>query len=319
MFGQYECYFKQIFDDGTTRSVAYISPYLTSNKSPLVSNQPTPMSGLPSMTNGCAPKDGGNLILDSLSEIPEADESVVSVTKELWGADEIIYGTPRHCLWLDDSDIPKIQQSQFLMKRVEAVREARLKSEKAATRSWADKPHRFVEIRRPHSNHLLAMPAVTTEKRPFLTPILLPADQVVITNAAFVVYDPPVWAFSLLVSRLHYVWVRAVCGQLETRIRYSNTLGWNTFPVPILTDKNKTDLTKCAEDILLARESHFPATIADLYDPDGMPANLREAHERNDEVIERICIGRRFRNDTERLEKLFELYTHMSSVKPVSK
>src|SRR5690606_29707914 len=100
-------------------------------------------------------------------------------------------------------------------------------------------------------------------------------------------------------------------GQLETRYRYSNALGWNTFPVPKLTDKNKADLTRAAEDILLARESHFPATIADLYDADSMPLNLREAHGRNDDVLERIYIGRRFRNDTERLEKLFELYTKM--------
>ena len=100
---------------------------------------------------------------------------------------------------------------------------------------------------------------------------------------------------------------------MKTDFRYSNTLGWNTFPVPTLTEKNKTDLTRCAEDILLARESHFPATIADLYDPENMPANLRAAHERNDEVLERIYIGRRFRNDTERLEKLFELYTQMTA------
>ena len=95
--------------------------------------------------------------------------------------------------------------------------------------------------------------------------------------------------------------------------RYSNTLGWNTFPVPTLTDQNKADLTRCAEDILLAREAHFPATIADLYDPDEMPADLRKAHERNDETLERIYIGRRFKNDTERLEKLFELYTQMTA------
>ncbi len=85
--------------------------------------------------------------------------------------------------------------------------------------------------------------------------------------------------------------------------------------MPTLTDKNKADLTRCAEDILLAREAHFPVTIADLYDPGTMPADLREAHERNDEVLERIYIGRRFRNDTERLEKMFELYTKMTADK----
>ena len=100
---------------------------------------------------------------------------------------------------------------------------------------------------------------------------------------------------------------------MRTDFSYSNTLGWNTFPVPKLTEKNKADLTRCAEDILLAREAHFPATIADLYHPESMPDNLRHAHERNDEVLERIYIGRRFKNDTERLEKLFELYTKMTA------
>lgn len=118
---------------------------------------------------------------------------------------------------------------------------------------------------------------------------------------------------ALIASRLHLVWIATICGALETRYRYSNQLGWNTFPVPLLTEQNKADLTECAENILLAREAHFPATIADLYDPEKMPENLRAAHERNDEVIERICIGRRFKNDTERLEKLFDMYTKMTA------
>ena len=105
----------------------------------------------------------------------------------------------------------------------------------------------------------------------------------------------------------------------EMRFSYSNTLGWNTFPVPPLTEQNKADLTRCAEDILLAREAHFPATIADLYDPEKMPADLRAAHERNDETLERIYLGRRFKNDTERLEKLFELYTKMTAHAPAKK
>jgi len=96
-------------------------------------------------------------------------------------------------------------------------------------------------------------------------------------------------------------------------------MGWNTFPVPTLTNQNKVDLTRCAEDILLAREAHFPATIADLYDPDAMPDDLRAAHDRNDETLERIYIGRRFRNDTERLEKLFEMYARMTAAKPVGR
>ncbi len=98
---------------------------------------------------------------------------------------------------------------------------------------------------------------------------------------------------------------------MRTDFSYTNTLGWNTLPIPRLTQKNKDDLSHCAEEILLAREAHFPATIADLYDPEKMPEDLRRAHDQNDEVLERIYIGRRFKNDTERLEKLFELYTKM--------
>jgi len=118
---------------------------------------------------------------------------------------------------------------------------------------------------------------------------------------------------AVIASRLHRIWIGTVCVRLRTDPSYSNTLGWNTFPIPTLTDQNKADLTHCAEDILLAREAHFPATIAELYDPDNMSANLREAHDRNDDTLERIYIGRRFKNDTERLEKLFELYIQMTA------
>ena len=117
---------------------------------------------------------------------------------------------------------------------------------------------------------------------------------------------------ALIASRLHWVWIGTVCVRMRTDFSYSNTLGWNTFPIPQLTEKNITDLTSAAENILLAREAHFPATIADLYDPATMPDNLRAAHNHNDEIIERIYIGRRFKNDTERLEKLFEMYTRMT-------
>ena len=119
---------------------------------------------------------------------------------------------------------------------------------------------------------------------------------------------------SFLSSQLHIVWIATVCGKFKNDYRYSNTLGWNTFPVPPLTEQNKIDLTQCAEDILLTRERYWPATIADMYDPKRMDAEfseLRAAHEHNDEVLERIYIGRRFKNDTERLEKLFDMYTKM--------
>ena len=159
---------------------------------------------------------------------------------------------------------------------------------------------------------MLVVPRTTTERRDYIPigTLLAPA---VVTDAVQVIYDPDLYVLGILSSKLHMSWVKAVAGRLKSDPRYSNTLVYNTFPVPTLTDKMKADLTSCAKDILLAREAHFPATIADLYDPENMPTDLREAHERNDEVLERIYIGRRFKNDTERLEKLFELYTKITA------
>ena len=168
------------------------------------------------------------------------------------------------------------------------------------------------------TSHAIVVPSVSSERRPYL-PAGLVDERTTLTNLAFALYDAPLWNMALLVSRLHLIWIATVCGKLKTDFRYSNTLGWNTFPVLTLTEKNKADLTRCAEDILLAREAHFPATIADLYDPENMPADLRAAHDRNDEALERIYIGRRFKNDTERLEKLFELYTKMAATPGAAK
>ena len=156
----------------------------------------------------------------------------------------------------------------------------------------------------------IGLAAISSERREYIPVDILPSAAIA-SNKLFALYDAPVWILSLLCSKIHIAWIGTVCGRMRTDYSYSNTLGWNTFPVPLLTEQNKADLSTCAENILLAREAHFPATIADLYDPDDMPANLRQAHALNDEVLERIYIGRRFKNDTERLEKLFELYTKM--------
>jgi MmeI, target recognition domain/MmeI, C-terminal domain len=199
-----------------------------------------------------------------------------------------------------------------LRQRIETGVAKRKKSNDAISNGMVNRPHQFREMNSAERS-TLAIPVVSSENREYL-PIDLLDETSVLSNKCFALFDTPLWNMALIASRLHWVWIGTVCVRLEMRFSYSNTLGWNTFPVPMLTDKNKDDLTRCAEDILLAREAHFPATIADLYDPNAMPPDLREAHERNDEVLERIYIGRRFRNDTERLEKLFELYTKMAAV-----
>lgn len=218
-------------------------------------------------------------------------------------------------MWITDSQLPEAQAYPYIRDRIEIVRIFREQSKKDKTREQAASAHAFAEIRHGRDSGTempLIVPIHTSENRDYL-PVGALEPGAVVSNAAFALYDAPLWNMAFIASRLHLVWIATVCGKLETRYRYSNTIGWNTFPVPLLTEQNKADLTRCAEDILLAREAHFPATISDLYDPDTMPVNLRHAHERNDEVLERIYIGRRFKNDTERLEKLFELYTKMTA------
>lgn len=265
-----------------------------------------------SMIQAVADDDGGNLLL-SADEVRTLDKTASTFVRPIFGALEFIQGIQRFCLWIDDSDLELALQSDAVRARLSKVAASRALSPKEATAAWAMQPHRFVEIRSPHYRYAIIVPRVSSEERPYLPVGLLPPRSIV--TEAFALYEAPLWNMAIIASRLHLVWIATVCGQLETRFRYSNTLGWNTFPVPKLTEQNKADLTRCAEDILLAREAHFPATIADLYDPETMPENLRHAHDRNDEVLERIYIGRRFKNDTERLEKLFDLYTNMTGGK----
>ncbi|OVZ90488.1 class I SAM-dependent DNA methyltransferase [Yersinia intermedia] len=295
---------------------SYINAYLALGETVIVEKASQPLSTLNEMTFGNTPIDGGLLLLsrderDALQLTPEQQSRFV---RRIVGSAEFIRGLERYCLWIEDQHLAEAQTILPLAQRIRRVRDLRLNGGKTA-RDIAERSHQFQRMF-IGKNSTLVVPSVSSESREYLPCGYEPAGTV-ISNLAFALYDAPLWNMGLVASRLHLVWIATVCGKLETRYRYSNTLGWNTFPVPTLTEKNKADLTRCAEDILLAREHHFPATIADLYDPEKMPADLRTAHDRNDEVLERIYIGRRFKNDTERLEKLFDLYTKMiASVAP---
>jgi len=228
------------------------------------------------------------------------------------GSEELTKSIHRYCLWVEDDQVEEAKSNEFISTRFEAVRLNRLQSNASSTKDFAKRPHRFVQIAGFAKKHSIVIPKVSTENRTYL-PIGLVGADTIISDLAFGIYDEDIWNMSILMSKIHRAWIVTVCGKMRSHHRYSNTLGWNTFPLPKLTETNKLDLTKCAKDILLAREMHFPATIAELYKPEDMPENLRTAHDRNDEVLERIYIGRRFKNDTERLEKLFELYTKMTT------
>ena len=303
-----------------SKEVGHINAYLVPGPNVMVEAIARAPLDRASMLWGNKPSDGGNLILSAAeaAEVTHREPFLSEFIFDFVGSQEFVKGIVRRCIWIEDVDIDRARESSFVVRRLEAVHAMRASSDAASTRAYADRSHRFRQIQGRGKNYSIVVPKVTSESRPYL-PVGLLSSHSIISDNAFALYDAPVWNMALIASRLHLVWIATVCGKLETRYRYSNTLGWNTFPVPLLTEKNKADLTQAAENILLAREHHFPATIADLYDPESMPADLRTAHDHNDEVLERVYIGRRFKNDTERLEKLFELYSKIIVTKGTEK
>jgi hypothetical protein len=305
---------RRIFEGETIKEADNIGPYLIDMPNVIVQKQALRSDGLPIMDYGNKPSDGGNLIFEdreSVDIILQKHPEAAPLIRRYVGSQEFVRSTARHCLWIKEEDLDLAMSIPPIAERLARVRALRMASKGKQSNDNAKTPHRFVYT--PHRDgSALVVPRVTSENRPYL-PCGFVDGGTVVADTAAVAYDAPTWMLAIVASRLHQQWIATVCVRLRTDYRYSNTLGWNTFPVPTLTEKNKADLTRCAEDILLAREHHFPATIADLYDPENMPADLRAAHERNDEVLERIYIGRRFKNDTERLEKLFDLYTKMTA------
>lgn len=303
-------------DSSIVKEVENINAYLVAGPNIIVEKAMQPLTDVSIMDFGNKADDGGHLTLSSheIDILGISQDAKNVFIKQFFGSKEFINGETRYCIWITDRDVKAAQKEPAIARKIEDVRRARLASKDAYARSLASRPHQF-KTPRLAKQSVIVTPRVSSENRPYL-PVGLMSSHAVIGDRNFALYDAPLWNMALIVSRLHWVWIGTVCVRMRTDFSYSNTLGWNTFPVPKLSEKNKDDLTRCAEDILLAREAHFPATIADLYDTEKMPADLKAAHDRNDEVLEAIYIGRRFRNDTERLEKLFELYTKMTSGKP---
>lgn len=294
------------------REVNYINAYLSIGNIKVVTRESGPISKLlHSIDYGNYPGDGNFLTLNFFEKekIENKYDFAEKFIRPVYGAQEFLKGLSRYCIWIENENLTEAKKCLEFSKRIDCVKNLRNRSKDTSLNKISNRPHQYRD-RKEAKEYFIILPTVSSEKREYL-PVDIKTKNCLTTNQAFALYDAPLWNMALIASRLHLVWIGTVCGKLKTDFRYSNTMGWNTFPVPTLTEKNRADLTRCAEDILLAREAHFPATIADLYDPDKMPDNLRAAHDRNDEVLERIYIGRRFRNDTERLEKLFDLYSKM--------
>lgn len=274
---------------GASQQVANINAYLLPMPRIFVSSSTRPLvSQLPVVTKGSQPTDNGNLV-PKASDVAavnaiRADPIASRFLRPFMGADELLYDKERWCLWLEGVDADTIERSPVLKARVAAVREFRLKSTKAPTRAKAATAHLFDERRQPDTEYL-AIPRHVGETREFFTAKRL-APEVICGDANAMVKDPDGFALGVLSSTMFILWMRGVGGRLESRLRFSNTFVYNSFPLPTLSDQRRSALVAAAAQLTAARAQFPDKSLADLYEPGRIPEPVLEAHAAIDKVID---------------------------------
>lgn len=303
---------KFIYTDTSVKRVKHINAYLTEGKSITVVKRKTPLSALPTMTLGEMAKDGGYLFLseDERKTILNAHPSAKKFIKSVAGAEEFIRGKKRWCIWVDEKEYDEAKKIPFFAERFEGVKNARLASAKKATQEYSAKPYRFVEIRNRDTFKIL-VPTVSSSRREYV-PIGYFDENTIVNAPNNVLYEPEPFIFGLIHSKMHMAWLKAVGGKLKTDYRYSVALVYNTFPFPNITEPQKDKISDITYQILECRENHPDKSIAELYDPELMPNDLKSLHSELDQLIELCYENKTYANDEERLEVLFRLYESLS-------
>ncbi|MDR7239659.1 DNA methyltransferase [Neobacillus drentensis] len=291
---------KFIFTQTTAYEVPWINPYLTAPKV-IVKKQRKPISNLPPMPKGNMPYDKGHLLLEphEVQELVNQYPTSKKFLKRVMGSDEFINDLERWCIWIDDKDLNEALLIPPIKDRINHVKKFRLNK-------LAKPPHQFRETNITKTYSLI-IPSVSSERRTYI-PIGFVNENTIITNLAFSIYDCDPWVFGVISSKMHNLWVRTVCGRLESRIRYSSQLGYNTFPFPDISNSQKESIKRCVYDIITERENQSEKSIAQMYDPDNMSEGLLYTHMILDANIERCYREEPFHSDQERLEFLFDLY-----------
>lgn len=307
---------KVLFNERDNKAfyVDNINPYLAPSDNVIVAKTPNVPNGLPKAEFGCMPYDNGHLLMSEpekdtlLESYPESSMFI----KQIMGSQEFLNDVHRYCLWIDDDKREEAESIQPIRERIVATYNFRLNESKDGA-SLAERPHQFREhyIISEDSKDKIIIPRVSSERRLYI-PIGYVDKDIIISDSAFAIYDAEKWLFALLTSKMHNFWVRAVGGSLETRIRYSATLCYNTFPFPKLTTAEKEELERLAQNILNIRDENFDMTLGEIYNPESMPAELFDAHHQLDLAVERIYRPEPFTSDEERLEYLFKLYAKMT-------
>lgn len=302
---------KRLHFAGGVKGVQNISPYLTEGENLVVHPANSSLVGWPKMVSGSMPRDGGHLIMsreeavDLVTRFPDAR----ILTRDFCGTQEFIDSNPRVCLWIEDEHLELAMRITPIRKRIEAVREMRLSSDAKTTRQYAAVSHKLAQRAHKPGTSLL-VPKTSSEKREYIPSGFLD-ERTVISDAAFAIYDAEPHLFALVSSKMHMVWVKAVAGALEERVRYSSTICYNTFPCPPLSSGQKRTLDDLAFAVIERREHHSERTISSLYDPKSMPDDLRLAHRAIDVAVDGLFRRKPFTSDEERLDALFDRYKEL--------
>ena len=278
---------KIIFDENGEKQIAQIiNPYLMDAPVVWIEKRKMPICNVSKINKGSQPTDGGNLIIsaEEYDDFIKKEPNAKKFIKEFLGADEFTNGRKRYCLWLVDASPAELRKMPLVMKRVEAVKEMRSSSNKAATRNWAAYPYLFTENRQPERGNYLLIPRVSSEKRCYI-PIGYVSHTIIASDAVQIIPNATLFEFGILTSLAHNAWMRVVCGRLKSDYRYSNDIVYNNFPWPKPTEKQKAKIEQTAQAILDVRAKYPESSLADLYDERAMPADLRKAHQANDKAV----------------------------------
>lgn len=303
---------KYIYDEINKKEIKYISPNLNEEKNLIVQKITSPISKLPEMRRGNMPNDKEFLRLSNweketlIQSYPKAKQYI----RKQIGADEFINSIDRYCYWIKDEDLPKAILIPPIKKAIESVKQYRLNSKDKTLHAQAEKPHQMREFFECLESSIL-VPIVSSENREYI-PIGIVGKGVIVPNSAQVIYNGNSFVLGLLLTKMHTIWAKHNAGRLENRIRYSIFMCYNTFPVPPINEEKKKQIEEAAENVLMTRAYYPEKTLAELYDPDKMPEDLREAHATLDDIVESCYPGYPFRNDEMRLECLFKLYEKMT-------
>lgn len=291
-----------------------INSYLVDYEEVNISRISKPICDVPKMQWGVQPRDDGNLLLtpkerqDLLEKEPLAEKWI----KPLASAKEFLNNEERYCLWLEGITPNELLNLPEVKNRVEKVRLFRLKSKAESTRKFAEYPTLFAQRNNPKTDYIL-VPISTSENRDYI-PISFVSKNVIPNNSISLIPSDDKYIMGVIMSKMHMTWMSYVCGRLKGDFRYSATLVYNNYPFPNkIGDNRREDIISKVHYILDVRDEFPNESLANLYDPILMPPELKKAHLKLDNSVDKSYRSKKFKDNRDRIKYLFDLYLDYSS------